>query len=236
MIPITLFLVAISCFWQWILRGWSLLVILYIIALFLLGSLTMKFYKKSGRSQKSTVLSACLFMISVTPEANLPKMYFGILSLLFVILGFRRTTIKSNVKIAFLILFIGIHITKYFVTVPLVNFVLPGIANFVFCFFAALGIDTVLVLKEELGNKIIKKAKFCCFTLIPFFYILLIYFYGVKRVFFFIAHVFNIIALSLIFMFYLSYLLDRSNHEGEPIYLRLFIAVILESLSVSYLL
>ncbi len=235
MASITLFLVAISCFWQWIMLGWYVLVILYIVALFLLGILVTKFYIKSGRTVQGSVLSAAIFMVSIAPQANLPKMYFGIYPVIFAILGFRMAAIKSNAKIGFLILFIGIHIIKYFAALPIIEFVLPGVANFVFCFFAASGIDAILISKEELGNKIIRNAKFCCFTLVPIFYILLIYFYGVKRVFFFIANIFNIIALSLIFIFYLYYLTDRKR-GGEPIYLRLFIAVMLESLTVSFLL
>lgn len=229
-------LVSVCCFWKWILGGWSLNILFQIVALFLAGFLTMQLYKKANRTNKASLLASAIFMISITPQGNLPKMYFGLLALFFAFLQFKSSSLKPHIKFFYLIIFMSLHIAKYINVLSFLTYLLPALANLIFCGFVASGIDTVLVPKVELKNELIKKARKLSLFLLPMLYVTLLYFrVENKQLFFFVSKVFNILALALLFMFYLSYLVDKIQ-DGEPIYLRLFIAAMLESLTVSYLL
>jgi hypothetical protein len=205
--------------------------------LFLAGFLAMQLYKKAKRTYKASLLAATIFMISITPQAGLPKMYFGLLALFFALLQYRNALLKPHIKLFHLFVFIVLHIAKYIKTLSFSTYVLSAIANLIFCSFAASGIDILLVPKEALKKKIISNSKKYFLILLPLFYFALLYFrIENKQIFFFVASRFNIVCLGLLLMFYISYLLDRALQEKEPIYLRLFIATMLESLTVSYLL
>jgi hypothetical protein len=233
---IIIVLAAVSCFWERLLLGWSARAIIYISALSLAGLLAKIFYQRWGRSQEGALLSACIFMVSVTPVSGLPGLYWGIMPLIFAVSGLRTSGLKPKAKNMFLALFIAVHLAKYIITAPILDYIIPGIANLVFCYFAACGIDAILTQHDGLKDKLLKKAMNSALFLLPLLYILLIFAYSEnKQIFLIVSKVFNIVGLALLFVFYLSYLLSRLV-EGERIYLRLFIAVMLESLSVAYLL
>jgi hypothetical protein len=242
MAGLILVLIALSCFWQQIMLGWSIQLISVILFFSLFGFLVMKHYKKTGSSAYASILSAALWIVSVAPQASMLKMCLAILPLIFAISGFKHASIKPIVKFSYVFLFIALHISKYFGENLIVDYVLPGIANLGFYFLVAQGVDIALRRKEDLRIKIVRVIKPLFLFVLPLFYLSLLYLTGMhtlkafpKQLYFFFTASFNIAALELLFVTYLAYLLQRGEKDKEPILLRLFIALMLESLTISYL-
>jgi hypothetical protein len=183
-------------------------------------------------NKRAAFLAAVLFLISIMPQAGYPRIYNGVLALIFIILGLRSGVIKPNRKFLCVSLCIVSYIAALF-SKGIISSIFAVSGNVFLYLFAALGIGTVLEAKPELSSKLNKTFKFLFVVLMPVFYALLIYFYGNKSLFSFVSIIFNAISLGLLFILYLSYLIRRALDYNESIFTRIFIAAVLESLTIS---
>jgi hypothetical protein len=183
-------------------------------------------------NKRAAFLAAVMFLISIVPQAGTPRIYNGVLALIFIILGLRSGAIKKSRKLLCVSLCVVSYIAALF-SKGIISIIFAVSGNVFLYLFAALGIGTVLEAKPELSSKLNKTFKFLFVVLMPVFYVLLIYFYGNKSLFFFVSIIFNAISLGLLFILYLSYLVKWAVDYNENIFIRLFAAAILEGLTIS---
>jgi uncharacterized membrane protein len=164
------------CFWQRIASGWSVEIVLQIIALFFVGVLLMQLCKRSGRSQRGAFLASAIFMVSIAPQAGLPKMYCGFLASWFALCGYKAFGLAPGKKFLWAGLFVILHILKYAQSLSVLTYVLPAGANIIFCLCVAKGVDTVLASKEPRAQEFGRKIRIAVLCVLPVFFLLLCYF------------------------------------------------------------